>query len=306
MRIRPLRPFCRLAAGCVLTAAMTVTFASPAAFAGSGHASDEAVLRAAAAEYAQSFAAAAVDKLAGLWADAAILIDQSGHVFRGKEEIKNQYAAFFARYGAQPLEISVESIDFPGNDTAIETGISRLKNSSSPLATARYLALHVKRDGKWLMESVTESPYAAATNGEYLKPLSWLAGNWKAEGTAGAVKVCIDWANKNVMSINVEATAKDAAKSSHSEFIYWNPQTKRINSFQFDAEGGTSKKCWEEAGDNWIVHASSIQADGSESKADYLIKKIDSDSFTWQSKRRSLSGVDLPDTGELKITRVKS
>ena len=303
---RSMRQIFRLIArGAVLALVPAVII--PSAFgAGSGHSADESAIRAQALDYARAFGAASADSLAGLWAESAVFVDQNGNIYHGRSEIKKQYVDFFNRCGGQPLEIMVESIIFPSDDIAIEEGVSRLKNSSSPSALAHYVATHVKRDGKWLMESVSESPFRAASNGEYLKPLAWIVGSWKVEGAESNCQINSEWANKNVISLKVDSGPKNGVRSGHSEFIYWDPQTGCISSFQFDADGGISRKRWERAGESWIVHASSVQSDGSRSRADYIIKQIDNDSFSWQSKQRNLSGAALPDTEPIKVRRVKS
>ena len=277
-------------------------------FAQSGLAeSADASLKEQGAQYCQAFAKGDVDKLLSFWDDAAIYVDQFGNIYKSKNEIKKQYESFFNKYGIQPLEINPDSVSFPREDLAIETGISRLTNSSAPSATARYLATHIKRDGKWLVQSVSESPYKAESNGEYLKPLNWLLGSWKASNSAGgSLDLSLTWANNNVIAREASVTNKDGSKMKQTEYIYWNPQNQQISSWQFDANGGTSHAWWERNADSWVVHANSVQADGSRARADYVLKPDGNDSFTWQSKNRNLAGVDLPDTDQVKVTRVKS
>lgn len=280
---------------------------SPPVLAESTHTLDENSLKVQGAEYARAFAKADVNTLANFWDDSAVYADQFGNVYHSKAEIKKQYEGFFNKYGAQPIQISVESISFPSNDVAIETGVTRLENSSAPDATTHYLATHVKRDGKWLMQSVSETPFKAASNGEYLKPLDWLLGRWKASNSQGAsLELKLSWVNKNVIAREANVTTKDGHKISHTEYIYWNPQAERVCSWQYDADGGTSQSWWERNGDAWIVHSNSMQADGSPARADYILKPADQDSFNWQSTHRSLAGEDLPDTELIKVTRVKS
>lgn len=271
------------------------------------HAADESTLKSTGSQYIQAFASGDIDKLLSYWDDKAVFADQFGNVYRNKEEIRKQYQSFFSKYGGQPIEINVESITFPTDDVAIETGVSRLSRASSPTAMAHYVATHVKRDGKWLMETVSETPFKASNNGEYLKPLNWLLGSWKASNPNGSsLEVNLSWVNKNVISRESKIVKSDGSKITQTEYIFWNPESECISSWQFDANGGTSHSWWEGSGDEWIVHASSLQADGSQARADYVIKQSGDDSFNWQSKNRNLAGVDLPDTEVIKVTRVKS
>lgn len=292
--------------GCFYVAVCSLLVQSTNSSAESTHSSDDSLIREQAAEYAKAFASGNVESLSNMWGEKAIFVDQFGNVYRGRTAIKNQYANFFLKNGGVPLEVKIESIEFPSTDIAVEEGTSRIANSSSPSAMGHYVATHVKRDGKWLMESVTESPFQAANNGEYLKPLDWMIGNWKVDGPNGTVRLKTSWANNNVMACESEAVPKDGTRSSHTEFIYWNPQMRCISSWQIDGQGSVSRKWWQKSGDNWIIHASSTQFDGANSRADYIIKPVDNDSFTWRSTNRSISGMPLPDTETIKMTRIKS
>lgn len=280
----------------------------PGAFSASEpiHDSDEASIRAQASAYEKAFAAADVDKLSSMWDKDAIYIDQFGKILRGRDEIKKQYRDFFSKKGEQPIQISFESLQFPSDDLAIESGSSRLLNCSSPAGSARYLAVHVKRNGSWLMASVTESPLDAAGMGGYLRPLDWLVGLWKVEGDESSLRLNFKRVGDNLISCDAEAKPGNGAAKSHTEYIYWNPQTRCISSFQFDSLGGVAQKSWQKSAGDWIVHAFSLQSDGSESKADYIIKPMGKDCFSWQSKHRIVDGEQLPDTERITLSRVKS
>lgn len=293
--------YCRQSTGfCIF---MVISQFLICASAGAASASDETAIREQAQKYSSAFAAAEIDKLSSMWDENAVFVDQFGNSYKGKAAIENQYKEFFSKNGKQPIEISVKSVDFPADDIAIEEGTCRLSSSDS---ITKYIATHAKRNGKWLMEAVTESAYRAKSNGEYLKPLGWLPGEWNVEGHPN-LKVKFDWVNENILSCKADAVSSEGSHESHNEFIYWNPEMGCINSWQFDSHGGVARKYWQKSASGWIVHAVSIQADGMKARADYIItKSAGSDSFTWQSCRRNLNGFDLPDTQKIKFQKVKS
>lgn len=266
--------------------------------------SEEASLREQSQEYAKLFAASDADKLSSMWDENAIYVDQFGNSFQGRTAIRKQYDDFFARNGKQPIEISINSLSFPADSMAVEEGICKMSNSNQ---ITKYVATHAKKNGRWLMETVTEMPYRSRKNGEYLKILGWLPGEWKVEGKSG-LKVKFAWLNENVLSCKADSISADGSPESHDEFIYWNPLNSCINSFQLDSHGGVARKWWEKSARGWVIHAVSIQADGTRGRADYIISQPadDGDSFTWQSCKRNLAGVDLPDTGKIKFKKVKS
>ena len=55
-----------------------------------------------------------------------------------------------------------------------------------------------------------------------------------------------------------------------------------------------------------VIEATGVFRDASESAAVNVITPIDADSFTWQSLKRTLDGVRLPDIAPVKMVRVQS
>ena len=268
------------------------------------HSEDDQAIRAQSAEYAKAFANGDVSALARMWAEDAVFTDEAGTVYRGREAIRHQMADFFKRSGKQPLEVTVESVEFPSDTTAIEHGITCLVAAEPPDNMQKYTAVHVKRDGKWQMVSVTESPYIPQSSAEYLKSLNWLIGSWNAEGPAGKLHLKLDWvANGNIVCASFETDEKDGAKTSQTEYIYWNPRRNLVCSWQFDWTGGYGNAWWEKSGDNWICHARAVLSDGRLARANYLIQRVDDNTFSWQSTDRQLSGQRLPDTNRLLVKR---
>ena len=90
------------------------------------------------------------------------------------------------------------------------------------------------------------------------------------------------------------------------QIIGWNPKLGRIVSWHFDAQGGFGNDVWTQDGSKWVIEATGVFRDGSESSAVNIVTPIDANSFTWQSVKRTLDGVNLPDIKPVKIVRVPS
>ena len=77
---------------------------------------------------------------------------------QGRKAIEDEYAAFFKAHLHARMEVSVQSVEFPTPTMAIEDGISQvLTRDSAPPSAARYTAVHVLEDGKWLIATVRET-----------------------------------------------------------------------------------------------------------------------------------------------------
>lgn len=271
------------------------------------HTTDEDLIRKQAKDYAQAFSKADIKTLASMWADDASYTDASGNLLSGRTAITKQMSAFFQANGKQPLEIIVDSISFPAGDVAIEHGLTRLTNFQFPQNTQRYNAVHVKKNNQWQMVNVTETPYRVLNNSEYLQDLSWLVGTWSAKGPGGALTLKANWVgNNNIIALNLETRTNDGSKTSQTQYIFWNPIKGKIYSWQYDWTGGYGKSWWEKAGDNWVAHARSIEADGIKASAKYVIHRIDNDTFSWQSINRHLAGRSLADTKQITLKREKA
>ncbi|MBA3859055.1 MAG: hypothetical protein C0507_19290 [Cyanobacteria bacterium PR.3.49] len=270
------------------------------------HDADEQVIRAQAADYSKAFANGDVNSLSAMWADDAVFTDQQGRVYVGRNAIAEQMTSFFKRFGNQPIEIKIDSLQFPADNLAVEHGVSHIGSSNNPASFGTYTAIHVKRDG-WKMVSVTEAPKfdAAASARPAISDLSWLVGDWKVEGPKGDLRIKADWvADKKIIRCTFDATTKDGQKTSQTQFIFYDPLLKRIRSWQFDYNGGYGESRWINSGQDWMAEGWSVRSDGSTGSARYLINRLDDSTFSWQSTSRRIMGRQIPDTAVLTAKRV--
>src|SRR4029079_19158518 len=77
-------------------------------------------------------------------------IDEFKNVFRGRDAIEKEMDAFFKDSPGNKISINVEGIRFVGSNMAIEEGYTTLDPpDDSPAVDSRYVAIHLKQDGKW-------------------------------------------------------------------------------------------------------------------------------------------------------------
>ena len=106
---------------------------------------------------------------------------------------------------------------------------------------------------------------------------------------------------------NTYNVAKDGeTKLTGGQIIGWNPKKGQVVSWHFDAQGGFGEDVWTRDGSKWIIEASAVLRDGSESRAVNIVTRVGDNNFTWQSIKRTLDGVRLPDTPPVKLVRVRS
>jgi uncharacterized protein (TIGR02246 family) len=268
---------------------------------------DEKAIRATADDFVKAFNAADAKAVAALWAPDAEYTDESGQEYQGRAAIEKLYADLFKDHPGATMTVTVESVRFLGPDTAVEKGIAKVKQPSPEGTTgARYSVVHAKRDGKWTMVVARDNTYMPASNEDYLKDLEWLIGEWRVDAKDRDVRAKFEWMAQRNFIKNTYWVTKDGQQTlTGGQIIGWNPKLGRIVSWHFDASGGFGNDTWNRDGTKWVIDASGMLRNGGESSAVNVVTPIDSNSFTWQSIKRTLDGVNLPDIPPVKIVRVQ-
>jgi hypothetical protein len=97
----------------------------------------------------------------------------------------------------------------------------------------------------------------------------------------------------------------DASLDNGTQMIGWDPATKQIHSWSFEADGGHSESVWSKDGAKWVVKTKATLADGSAVTATNIITPVDEDTVKWQSKERTAGGKPVPDTKEVTMKRIR-
>ena len=268
---------------------------------------DEAAIRATAADYEKAFNKGDAKAVAASWAADGELVDETGRVLKGREAIEKEFAAIFADQAGAQIEVGVDAIKFLTPEVAVESGTTRARSATTAAGPpVKYTAVHVKRDGKWLLSNVSESRASGGANARNLAGLSWLVGEWKADlGDGKTYRMTCQWMpEKSFLSRTFSVTEGDRTLNSGTQIIGWSPVVGEIVSWTFDSTGGVGQEMWEDHGNRWRIDASSLLADGATSLATNLMNKIDDNTFTWRSVERSLNEKLLPDTAEVRVERV--
>jgi hypothetical protein len=169
-----------------------------------------------------------------------------------------------------------------------------------------YSAVHVKRDGQWLLDRVSESdaPVPPPSNYEHLKELEWMVGSWVDRDENATIQTDCEWAkNKNFMTRSFAVVIGDQVDMAGMQIIGWDPAAKQIRSWVFDSDGGFGEGKWTHTGDKWFIQAAGTLADGRQTSATNVMRYIDDDSLTWQSINREVDGELLPNVDEVLIVR---
>lgn len=272
-----------------------------------GQAEDEMAIRKNDEAYVAAYNKHDAKAIAAMWSPEAVYMDpDTGEAAVGREAIEKVFVGTFADLKDARLEIDVRSINFVSPNVAIEIGTARVVRPKAEPEETTYTAVNVKREGKWLLDRISEEepPAPPPSNYEHLKELEWMVGSWIDRDERATIQTDCEWTkNKNFMTRSFAMVIGDRVNMAGMQIIGWDPAAKQIRSWVFDSDGGFSEGKWKRKGDRWLIQQIGTLPDGGKSSAVNIMKEVDKDSFTWQSVERSVDGDLLPDVGEVLIVR---
>jgi uncharacterized protein (TIGR02246 family) len=263
---------------------------------------DEEAIRATAREFAAAFNKGDANAVAAQWTEHGECSDADGTVIGGRANIERAFAEFFKANPLAKIQVLVQSVRFPSPDLAIEEGILRQINTVRDLpSTTLYSATHVRIGFKWQTASSRE--WGAGQ--DRLADLDWLLGKWTATVKDKGVTLAFTRdEQKPFIDGKFTATTADKAVSTGTLRIGLDPQTGGLRSWHFAEDGGHGQSLWARDGNRWVLDATGVLADGTETAALNILGRINNDEITWQSIDRVLGDQELPDTTPIKLTRM--
>lgn len=263
---------------------------------------DRAAVRAAMQAFVKAFESRDAKALAARWTTGGEFRNVKGVEVKGRDTLQKGFTAFFAKTPEVTAELQSESLRFLSRDAAIDEGsVTIRRGAAEPATKARYRALLVREDGHWLMASLSESP----DDGESIADLAWLIGEWKSQSGQGAeIHTTYSWSPSKKF-IHVQFTLKEKERSlTGSQVIGVDPATGKLHTWTFETDGGVAEADWNRDGDHWMLDAEGTLANGATLTETNILRKVNNDTFTWQSVDRYLDDAKLADLPPVKVTRV--
>jgi uncharacterized protein (TIGR02246 family) len=258
--------------------------------------------------YEAAFAKGDVKAMADFFADDAQYTSDDGRVYDGRAAIEGSIKATFAAGKGAKLAIQPDSVRLLSPDVVMEKGSTTVTAKSGETSGAQYAAIHVKKDGKWKISQLIETPLADPSPHDQLSQLAWLIGNWQEADKSDDLTVISEylWAKSgNFITRNVTVKRGGDITMEGWQVIGWDPLENCIRSWTFDDEGGFSEGRWTRDGERWLLRDKGVTPDGDRTTADNMFNKISDDRFSWESNNRTLNGNPQPGIARIEINRVK-
>ncbi len=298
----------RLLRYCVLPLVMFTLSALPVLAEQEDNADAKAAIAKKAEAFIEAFHKGDASALAAFWTPDGEYTDQTGKLLKGREAIEKAFQGLFAENKDLKLRIDSDSLRFVTADVAIEKGTTSVTApGGSPPSRAHYTIVHVKKEGKWYLDSVRDSPFVPPANAEHLRGLEWAIGEWTGTTETGEVeRLSFEWTeNQNFIVASFTTAAKDVLVGDATVWIGWDPVGKNIRAWLFDSTGGFGEGAWTQNGKSRSLKMSIVLQDGKKATATYVLTPVDGENLTLLAKERSLDGKEVPDAKEVKMKRAQ-
>lgn len=269
------------------------------------NADDEGAIRAAIGSYVEAYNRGDAHAVAEFWSDTGEWVSPDGERSVGREAIEKSMREFFAEAKDTKIEVIDPTIRLVTPDVATEEGRVRVTSPGKPTTESTYMAIQVKRDGAWKLNTVRETEVRqTAVAPEALTELGWMVGDWVDGSPEATTETSVTWSKNNALltsTFRVSAPGMDDLEG--IQIFAWDPMTEVIRSWMFDFDGGFGAGTWTHEDNQWSVDFSQILPDGSRATSTNIYTLINADSYTWQSVDRQVDGEALPDVSEVTVVR---
>ena len=258
--------------------------------------------------YEAAYAKADVKAMADFFTEDAQYTSEDGRTLNGRAEIEGSIRAAFQTKKGAKLAITLDSVRVLSPEVVLEKGSTTVTAKDGEIDRALYAAIYVKKDGKWKINQLIETPLADASPHDQLSPLAWLVGDWEEADKSDDLTVRSQyvWARGgNFITRNVTVKRSGETTLEGWEIIGWDPIDNCIRSWTFDDEGGFAEGRWTREGERWLLREKGVAPDGSRTAADNTFTKISDDRFTWESNNRTLDGDPQPGIARIEISRLQ-
>jgi uncharacterized protein (TIGR02246 family) len=279
----------------------------------SSMAQDEAAalkaIRKATRSYVEAFNRGDAAALANSWSPTGTWSNPiSGESVSGRENLKGGFEEFFKIHKGARLKIETQAVKLLTATVAVEEGTADVTYSGSPPTLTGYTAIHVLKDGTWLLDRVieTDAPASGLEDGP-LGEIAWLEGGWVDEAGGSSVSYQNEWvAGGRFMRRSFKVLIDGRIDMTGREIVGWDAAGKVVRSWVFDSAGGFAELRWKRSADNpdrWVKEAKGVLGSGEIVSATHIMTRLDDDRYTFEAVARERDGELLPNIDEVTVVR---
>jgi uncharacterized protein (TIGR02246 family) len=269
-------------------------------------ADDAVAVQQALAAYVEAFNRHDAESLVALWTpDGTYVNKETGERASGREELARDFAEVFATSPEIFLSGGADDVRVIGGDTAIVDGVTTVVRPSVEPSVSAYTAIFVKKEGKWLLDTVHESDLPTPeTPRQALQPLEWMVGTWQDESDSATVTSIMRWSPSQAFLIrSYDVIRENEDPFQGTQIIGWDPASRQIRSWTFNSDGSFGEGSWSQNGAEWIVRKTETLADGRLASGTQVITQIDPATITVQTIAKEIDGAPEPTADPVTMKR---
>ena len=243
--------------------------------------------------------------LASMFAADAEWIADDATVTKGRDGIEELFRKIFSENNGRKPDLAVESARALTPEMLVERGVSTVVDKDGTTNAGSYSAVHVKKNGHWLIAQLTEmaAPPAGGTAAQ-LQALAWLVGSWVEKSPSVEVRETVKWtANRTFLTRSYTLKRPDVETAQGTEVIGWDPAIEKVRSWAFDSDGGFSESTWTRDGNRWLILVKATLPDGRQGTAQHTLTYVNIDMHTWSSASRQVADELLPNIDPIEIVQ---
>lgn len=264
---------------------------------------DAAGVHAFMSSFVKAFEARDAKGLAAHWTTEGEYANAQGVTVRGRAALEAAFASYFANTPEVTARVQSKALRFFSHDSAMDEGIVTIQRGPTDTPTeAQYTALLVREQNQWRLALMSEKDVEV----DPVEALDWLVGDWvSAAGQGAEIRTTYEWAPNKKFLYGKFTIKEPQFSASGLQVIGVDPETGSVHSWTFEADGGVGEADWRRDGDHWQLDVVATLPDGSTLRQTNIMRRINDDTFTWQSIERLVGDTDMADLPPVKVTRVK-
>lgn len=228
----------------------------------------------------------------------AELIDESGTVYLGKEEIGALIKSFFEKFPGVQSASEIESIRLVAGLALVDGSRTMMDKDGKSFSLLRYTSIWKKTDAGYKIVSLRDvAEIVPPTPKEALEAIAWLVGSWVNEGSDGKVELEYRLAEDgNFLIGDVLVVGADGRQTMKSfQRIGWDAAQGTLRSWTFDSDGGWGESLWTPTEQGWILDSKATAPSGVQGSVRVSLTPEGEDRFKIQGSNRLSNGVAEPD-----------
>lgn len=255
-------------------------------------------------EYLRAFRSRDAAAVAACWSESADNRSlDSGEETHGREQVEQVFQTLFEEDSSAEIDLDIQEIRPLGGSVAVVDGISQLSFSTGDATASRFSAIVMKKDGRWMLESVREAAteLPETSRGYAIRRVGEFAGRWESVTGRQDVSTHAFWTAGGGFLVRSHTMQAATGDREITEIIGWDPVRQGIRSWSFTSDGGFAEGSWTLDDDHFDVMLDGTTAEGEIVTGRLTITRLGPDDLVTEMEGTAIAEL-LPPTGEMVRT----